>query len=56
VALVVTGVGTELLQRYDALRLLGLRGLLDRLPSPRREQVLAALADFADVPAPEPVR
>jgi DNA-binding MarR family transcriptional regulator len=56
VALVVTGLGSGLLQRYDDLRLLGLRGLLDRLPPARREQVLGALADFADVPAPEPVR
>jgi len=56
VALGVTGAGTGLLQRYDDLRLLELRGLLDRLPAARRAQVLTALADFADVPAPEPVR
>ena len=54
VALAVTGLGAELLERYDELRLLELRALLDRLPSGRRQHVLAALAELADVPAPVP--
>ena len=52
VALVVTGAGAELLERYDDLRLEELRGLLDRLPAHRRPQVLAVLDEFAGVPAP----
>jgi len=51
-ALAVTGPGAELLERYDELRLVELRALLDRLPPDRRPDVLAALAAFADVPAP----
>jgi DNA-binding MarR family transcriptional regulator len=55
VALAVTGQGAELLERYDELRLVELRALLDRLRPDRRPQVLAALAEFADAPAPVPV-
>jgi DNA-binding MarR family transcriptional regulator len=54
VALAVTGLGAELLERYDELRLVELRALLDRLPADRRPHVLAALAELADVPAPVP--
>jgi DNA-binding MarR family transcriptional regulator len=55
VALVVTGPGVELLERYDGLRLVELRALLDRLPSDRRPHVLAALAELAHDPDPAPV-
>jgi len=55
VALAVTDVGAELLERYDELRLAELRALLDRLPSDRRVDVLAALGELVDAPAPAPV-
>jgi DNA-binding MarR family transcriptional regulator len=54
-ALVVTDLGSELLERYDDLRLHELRGLLDRLPPDRRPEVVAALGELTDVPAPVPV-
>ena len=55
VALVVTGPGVEMLERYDELRLVELRALLDRLPSDRRPSVLAALGELVDVPEPAAV-
>jgi len=55
VALVVTGLGVEMLERYDELRLVELRALLDRLPSDRRPSVLAALGELVDVPDPAAV-
>src|SRR4051794_27377077 len=42
----VSPSGTETLDRYDDLRLEGLRTGLDRLPADRRDDVLAALLDF----------
>ena len=42
----VSPSGNETLERYDALRLEGLRTGLDRLPATRRDDVLAALLDF----------
>jgi DNA-binding MarR family transcriptional regulator len=42
----VSPAGTETLDRYDDLRLEGLRTGLERLPADRREDVLAALLDF----------
>jgi DNA-binding MarR family transcriptional regulator len=42
----VSPSGTETLDRYDELRLEGLRTGLDRLPEARRDDVLAALLDF----------
>ena len=42
----VSPSGTETLDRYDDLRLEGLRTGLDRLPESRRDDVLAALLDF----------
>jgi DNA-binding MarR family transcriptional regulator len=42
----VSRAGTEVLDRYDDLRLEGLRTGLDRLPGDRRDDVLAALLDF----------
>lgn len=47
VALGVTPRGADLLERYDGLRLLELRGLLDDLPPDRREGVVDALAELA---------
>ena len=42
----VSRSGTETLDRYDDLRLEGLRTGLDRLPEDLRDEVLAALLDF----------
>jgi DNA-binding MarR family transcriptional regulator len=42
----VSPSGNETLERYDALRLEGLRTGLDRLPATRRDDVLAALLEF----------
>ena len=42
----VGAAGTELLDRYDELRLEDLRAGLGRLPEDRRADVLAALLDF----------
>jgi DNA-binding MarR family transcriptional regulator len=42
----VSPAGIEMLDRYDDLRLEGLRTGLDRLPGDRRDDVLAALLDF----------
>jgi DNA-binding MarR family transcriptional regulator len=42
----VSPLGTETLDRYDDLRLEGLRTGLDRLPAARRHDVLTALLDF----------
>src|SRR3954462_3685686 len=42
----VSRAGTETLDRYDDLRLEGLRTGLERLPEDRREEILAALLDF----------
>jgi DNA-binding MarR family transcriptional regulator len=42
----VSPSGTETLDRYDDLRLEGLRTGLDRLHESRRDDVLAALLDF----------
>ena len=42
----VSSSGTETLDRYDDLRLEGLRTGLDRLPADRRDDILAALLDF----------
>jgi DNA-binding MarR family transcriptional regulator len=42
----VSPAGTETLDRYDDLRLEGLRTGLERLPADRREDVLASLLDF----------
>jgi DNA-binding MarR family transcriptional regulator len=42
----VSAAGTQMLDRYDELRLEGLRTSLERLPSDRRDDVLAALLDF----------
>jgi len=42
----VSRSGTETLDRYDDLRLEGLRTGVERLPPDRRDDVLAALLDF----------
>ena len=47
VALRVTPRGADLLERYDGLRLVELRDLLDDLPPDRREGVVDALAELA---------
>ncbi|WP_164704301.1 MarR family winged helix-turn-helix transcriptional regulator [Blastococcus litoris] len=47
VALSVTPRGSEVLGRYDELRLGELRDLLAGLPANRRPEVVAALAEFA---------
>ena len=46
VALAVTDLGADVLQRYDGLRLGELRRLLDGLAPGRRADVLHALAEF----------
>lgn len=51
-ALVVTDQGTAVLDRYDDLRLAGLRLLLDRVGPDRRRDVLDALAALVDAGAP----
>jgi DNA-binding MarR family transcriptional regulator len=45
-ALAVTGQGAAILDRYDDLRLVGLRALLDGVRPDRRGPVLASLAEF----------
>jgi len=47
VALTVTARGAAILDRYDDLRLVGLRGLLTDVPPGRRDGVLDALALYA---------
>src|SRR3954452_24060068 len=42
----VSPAGLETLDRYDDLRLEGLRAGLERLPEDRRDEILAALLDF----------
>jgi DNA-binding MarR family transcriptional regulator len=42
----VSPAGTQMLDRYDDLRLEGLRAGLARLPGGQRDDVLAALLDF----------
>ena len=46
-ALVITARGQEILERYDDLRLVELRMLLDGLPPDRRPDAVAGLAEFA---------
>ena len=50
VAVVVTLLGAELLGRYDELRLVELRALLDDVPLARREDVVTALAELTGAP------
>lgn len=47
-ALEVAPAGQDVLDRYDELRLTDLRAVLDRLPEPGREQVVAAFAAFGE--------
>lgn len=56
VAVVVTPLGRELLGRYDELRLVELRGLMDAVPPARRPDVVAALAELTGAPAPAAAR
>jgi DNA-binding MarR family transcriptional regulator len=46
ISLSLTGEGTAVLTRYDDLRLVELRRLLDRLPDGRRAAIIAALEDL----------
>jgi DNA-binding MarR family transcriptional regulator len=46
IELEVSAAGRKTLDRYDDLRLEGLRAGLARLPAERRDDVLAGLADF----------
>ncbi len=57
VSLRLTAAGEELLDRYDALRLVELRAALVAVPGDRRADVVAALGDFAAAvggPRPRP--
>ncbi|MFD2092648.1 MarR family winged helix-turn-helix transcriptional regulator [Blastococcus deserti] len=51
-ALAVSGQGAAVLDRYDDLRLVGLRALLDRCAPDRRPGVLAALGELTGTDAP----